>query len=358
MHIGEWTVILIYRKIRKRSLVFARNIAIGTLLAAVLLLVLMSPESIKFLLPKKDIQKVSANDIKVEKTYRLDTNVLVDCFAENARGLFYTVPAADDMYIAVYVPKRFAEYTEGIAYDTWSYLMENSDTLPEDRYKTKGIVYEMDDELYGFMCDSSTEIGLIKEGEAEKTLLRYVFYSVPDEDLLNTDDFIALVFLAAAILFNTVLLIAAASGAAALPVKKYIRAKDISEEIIENELEGGFDAGGITVGGQYTFIQPSFTCRLAKNADICWAYKQVLNTVHKSYGIKTGTTVAYSVIIALKTGKIYTCGCGSAAAADAVVERYKAYKNIFTGYSEELEKLFGNDREEFLRRTAILNAQK
>lgn len=313
-----------YRKIRRKALVFVRNTVLATLTAAALIYLIFSPEEIKFLLPQKDIQRVSANDIKTEKIYSLDTNVIVDCFAENADGLFYTVPAGDDKYIAVYVPNMYTELTDSIAYDTWGFLMENSDVMPESHFRTKGVVYNLDDELYGYMCDGAAEIELTEKGSEDELLLKYVFCAVSEDELPDAWDYAFAAFLAAALLLDAALLIAAAFGVPTWRVKKYIRSGDISEADVENEYEKGIDTGNIIVGELYTFVQPIFFCRIIANSEVIRVYMKNHDTADKSYGIKKGSTVNKSVFIALNTGRVYKCVCASEDEANSVVERYSS----------------------------------
>lgn len=282
---------------------------------------------------------------------RLDVDLVLDYCATDDEGIYYLVPYAEK-YMIVYIPfERTAEfqqlYDNSLEYEKGD--LELGDWKPAT---VRGVVYPANDTVLQYANEMLVEYEYASDETAAAELIApYTLFNSSLSDWTGVSTYIlcgvsVLVFLAAVF------------GAVSVKpsFNKKLKKKDIPFEEIEEDLEVSYDAPSGMMGQRYTLISPVNISNIGvvRNSEILWAFLYTQTTTHTSYGIKTGTTYAYSVKLACKDGVIYAMPCGQKQAdAKSYLDYIRAnFPMIVVGHTSERAALFASNRAEFAHMAA------
>ncbi len=242
----------------------------------------------------------------------------------------------DFRYMAVNVPAEYAKRMNQMANHGGG-----------DPIFLSGRIRKMDSDVYQYFKEYMMENGLSEE-EFEELTLPYYIMVFPDEQMENVCTVAA--FLAGVLLIVVALvrLIRAASGSYLKKLREDISCIGVSELSAESDWNSASEiCRNVKAGRLFTYYMEGSKPRAIPNSRILWAYQNT--TTHRTNGIKTGTT--YSVMIWVEGRKnAVNIGMPNEAAAQAMLHRFGAqFPWIVLGYSDELRKMYHNNRAQFLQ---------
>lgn len=256
-------------------------------------------------------------------------------------NLYYVILSGDDYstefkYMAVNVPTSYERRMEQMAGSSYS-----------DPIFLSGRIRKMDDDIYRYFKEYMLDGGLTEE-QFEQFTLPYYIKVFPNEQMENVCTVAAFSFGVLLILLALIRLVKATNGSYLKKLKADIASIGISELAAESDWNTAAEISkGIKVGRLFTYYMEGSKPRAIPNTKIMWCYQNT--TTHRTNGIKTGTT--YSVMIWVDGRKnASNLNMPNEATAQAMLQRYSAqFPWIIVGYSEELRKMYHNNRGQFMQ---------
>ncbi len=260
----------------------------------------------------------------------------------------YIIDGGSDYYIGLRVPKSGIKRAEALMEACFSYLDEEADedAVIARQYKISGTIRKMPSDSLKYYRDWWDWYNL--DEESQSIILPYYL----DTDQIGAYDkggvigcgCLALTMVAIAIF----LLIRVLSGAYQKSITKYISASanpEATREKVENFLSSTPEVNGIKLNNQFFCGHNGARTIFCEISKIVWAYQY---TVTKK---RNGFTVGheYSVMLGLLDGKKESVSVANEEQAQAILKTLaENYPHITLGYSDELDKMFRKNREEFL----------
>ena len=249
-----------------------------------------------------------------------------------ATGSFY---GTDYRYMAVNVPASYEKQMDKIAEGSGGSIF------------LSGRIKKMDDKIYRYFKDYFLDAGFTEE-EFEDLTLPYYIKVYPNETSENIFTVIAFLTGILFIILAAFRIIKAASGGYMKRLREDIASIGVTETMAESDWNSAAKiTKNVRVGRLFTFRMDGSKPRAIPNTKIIWTYQ---NTVtHRTNGIKTGTT--YSVMLWVDGQKnALSLTMPNEATAQEMLKRYGAMLPwVVVGYSEELRKMYHNNRAQFLQ---------
>ena len=247
--------------------------------------------------------------------------------------------ALDHLLIGIKVPARYKKSMDELA----DYFYEYS--WRETPLHFKGEVRKM----------NSEELATFKKalGGTEKEFEMYCLPYVVDANKdLNSLAGMAYVFTLGGIVLLVIAivrLIRAATGACLKKLKQDIADSGYTETRVESDYSTAtsyLKNGEVKVGRLFTYYMSGSTPRLILNSKLLWAYQSTVT--HRRNGINVGTT--YSVMLYVDGNKNnINLPMPNEAVTRQMLQKIDATLPwVVVGYSDELKRMFNNDRAHFL----------
>lgn len=257
-------------------------------------------------------------------------------------NLYYVILTGNDYsidfrYMAVNVPADYARKMEQMAANG-SY---------DDPLFLSGRIRKMDNDMYRYFKDYMLDLGLSEEQFEEYTIPYYIKV-FPSEQTENICTVAAFSFGVLLIVLAAVRLIKAASGGYLKKLRADIASIGISEISADSDWTAAAEiCKGVKVGRLFTYYMEGSKPRAIPNTKILWSYQNT--TTHRTNGIKTGTT--YSIMIWVDGQKnASNIGMPNEATAQEMLKRFgNQCPWVVLGYSDELRKMFQNNRSQFMQ---------
>lgn len=245
--------------------------------------------------------------------------------------------STDYRYMAVNVPadyeRRMEQMAQYGAYDNPVFL--------------SGRIRKMDDEIYKYFREYMRDGGLSDE-EIDQYTLPYYIKVYADEQLENVCTVVAFLFGVLLIVLAILRVVKAAGGGYLKKLKADISSIGVSEAYADSDWNSAVEiCKNVKVGRLFTYYMEGSKPRAIPNSKILWSYQNT--TTHRTNGIKTGTT--YSVMIWVDGRKnASNIGMPNEATAQEMLKRFGAqFPWVVLGYSEELRKMYHNNRAQFMQ---------
>jgi len=256
-------------------------------------------------------------------------------------NLYYIIMTGDDYsfdyrYMAVNVPADYQKKMNQMANNGYS-----------DPIFLSGRICKMDDDIYRYFKEYMLDGGLTEE-QFEQSTLPYYIKVFPNEQSQNIFTVAAFLLGILLILSAAVRLVKALKGGYLKKLKEDIASIGVNESTAESDWNAAADiCKNVKVGRLFTYYMEGSKPRAIPNTRILWSYQNT--TTHRTNGIKTGTT--YSVMIWVDGWKnALNISMPNEATARAMLQRFgNQFPWIVLGYSDELRKLYHNDRARFMQ---------
>lgn len=332
------------------------TIIIGVVFAIILPMVTCTdiPEYLFF---SKDITELSSEELDrydmgnmdiyyADDLVKLDVSYILDYSASNDAGRYYIVPFGEEDYITVFVENKYLNKFQQIYDGTGEYLNGEIDEPYWKPVKTTGVLYPIEDDVMGYTIEWFDYLGWYENGETAERIVPYTLYY---SDLSEWFDPVVIMcyILAAGFLIASLIVGFTYEARFWNSVKK----RGLDKDSVKYDMDNAENYKKILVGNNYTVYVNGMKCIILENRRMLWAFLFTQTTTHKTYGIKTGTTVSYSAKIICDDGFVFIVPFGTkpAEVEDFLSFLKMRFPQIVVGYSEELRRLFETDRNAFLR---------
>ncbi len=297
----------------------------------------LAPEEMKHQLVTYDME-ANFGSYMEEYEYNKDTN------RRTTTDLYYIIRTGDETaeefrYMTVKVPASMEKQMDQMAETTFAGYYSDPITIT-------GRIEKLSEEEYGYFVEFFVEIGWSEEEIAEATLPYYIdsynkSYAETGFILLFS---VGVFFL----VWGIIRLIKAFNGGYLKKLKKDIAKSGYNEVTIESDYNRTIpvkEKDVFRVGRLMTYFMLGADVRAIPNNKIVWAYMNT--TVHRTNGIKTGTT--FDVHIETDGAGGFSIGVDKEEMALRVLKQMEEQLPwVIVGYSDELKKLYCKNREEFL----------
>lgn len=279
-------------------------------------------------------------------------NISYGCFEEeyvkqyyvmkNTTGFYYCIPIGNDgqggfeKFGAVRVNASLEDEMETITNDTYEIFAGNK-VLTDSGIELKGIIKKMGSDEHKNLKTNLVDLGYT-DAEAETMIAPYYLDTITNE---RTIPIILIVVGAILILIALFVFVYTVFGLNLGKVKRLI--KDSGEEAYFDYTGAVQATKDIKVGKKYTYIENGMKPFILKNEDILWVY--IRSVTRKSNGYKA---TSYIVNIADINGKIRKVNVADEMQGENVIDSLKEYEHIVFGYSDELAKMYKNNRIQFM----------
>ncbi|MCH5338801.1 MAG: hypothetical protein J1E03_08465 [Acetatifactor sp.] len=151
------------------------------------------------------------------------------------------------------------------------------------------------------------------------------------------------------VLIGLIRLIITFTGSSLKKLKEDMAEAGVTEASLESDYNSAASFkknGEIKVGRQFIYYISGSSPRLIPNSKLLWAYQST--TTHRRNGINVGTTYSIVMYVNDKRGSV-TLQMPNEANTQEMLKRINATLPwVVVGYSDELKRLFNNDRAQFL----------
>ena len=282
--------------------------------------------------------------------YKVDNNVLIDCYASDDEGDYYITAGYDSegnaSYLGFYVYDEQTDIADEIVDEYWDLI--DTDDYPTTYLSGYCYVYNMSsDEVYYF-TDWFRSMGMSEDFIDDLPLQTIVL--IPDSMLTETyfsgagtfGLILSILFIIAGLYF----IISYLTESYRKPIENTIAAKNLDKNAIAADLDtevltGSTTNGYLVAGSKYALFTTD-TPKLFVLDEIIWAYLCEEKTKHKLYGIiPLYTTSAFSVRIMTSNGALHNIPCNAKTDAEVILKSLNSVAPwAVYGYSNDLNVQF------------------
>lgn len=354
-----------FETLRKKSV---KSVLVGSIILILIglgLVFFQGPEAFYAVVGYADFESLEPDDIHTRMLVDVDLSLNWGCFVEEyeeststhyrqTTDLYYViltgdwtreyyVDGFDYRYMAVKVPASYEKRMEEMADNTY-------DGYLSDPISFSGKILKMDSEVYKYFTEYFVyEDGFTMEEFEEIT---FPYYIQVLDSKSSTSGIAIVIYLGGLILliWGIVRICRAASGSYLKRFRKAIAAEGCTEATVENDFNSAQSFtknGSIKIGRLFIYDLSSSVPKAIPVSKVMWAYQ--ITTTHRTNGIKTGTS--YSIMIYVESGDrlSITLQVPSEAVSQAILEKMNInFPWIVVGFSEDIKRLFNNDRAQFL----------
>ena len=269
-----------------------------------------------------------------------------DTYKRRTTSLYYIIWTGDDLspdfrYMTVKVPASMQKSMDTMA----DKISEGLSASPVHIF---GKIKKLDNEEYSYFTESLTSAGWSQQEIQDYTLPYYIDYAYKDSTLT-----VSLLMLGAGVVLLGMGIFRIVKGKTGGYLKKLhedIGLSGYSQSYLESDYASAqtYDKkGDIRMGQLMTYFCEGSQYRAVPHNKVSWAYQST--TTHRTNGIKTGTT--YSIVYYAEGCKKPFCMAvpNETTAQDILKRLADTCPWIIVGYSDKLQTLFRNNREQFLQ---------
>lgn len=329
----------IRKRLRKKYIV---NLLVAFILAAILFAI--EADDMRILFPTSNLANLTP-DSKLKEGAISSARIyaILDWVAEDDEGKYYLVPASDNNYVLFYVYSDDDARFEKIYNATWEYMIDNTDTIEAKSVMALGPVWEIDDELIEWTVDWF-EYYEFFEDDAESHIVPYVMVYVPLVEWFSVGDWTLMIAMALCMIWFLCVLVRLIAGGGKGALKKYMQQNGITPEQMDSDIENGVKFQNALLTRRELVAVSGLKAVCYGGKDIVWAYVQHTETTHRTYGIKTGVSHSYSVVLNDRQGKKHVIFCKNEDEARNLLREFSArFPHVLLGAGKEIMDIAKSD---------------
>ena len=286
----------LYKKARKSAAGFLIGGGLFFLLAGIGLVFYACPHLFGFFFAKApDLFETPSSEYKEGRWFTCENNILFDYYSYDDKGRYYATATNDLEYFGFYVYNKEIDQAEEICNATYEYFLGYSEDFSGQYLTGKGYLTEMEPSERRFFEESFEYEG---DTVDDYDVIYLTFRRVNLKQILfdEGDFFYALIGL---VLFVSGIccICSFIFGGYKSGIKKSMKKYGILEEVLEKDMETATKLGNVYLGNEHVvFLQHPNTLVMPYNA-LVWSYVEVVRTQHRTYGIKTGTSTSYRIVM-------------------------------------------------------------
>ncbi len=332
------------KSLKKNLWLILMFLIIGLVFAAITL-----PSILTVLGGRQDLDNVDPETIHDQMYVDYTVCSILGWYAHTTKGSDevskeYVVPVGGHFFIGLYADKKNLDKCETLQNEFEMYLDGDTDEL-SNTFRVTGTILKMDDESLRFYKEY---VGYDNMSASEQAYflpyyLKINYYGSFDLSSLIFFFVFAVFFIALALFF----LIRVLSGYYQKSIRQYC-ARGESLERVESFYRGSTPKYGLRIGNDYLIGQDANgVTAFVPVRDLMWTYTHVLR--HKLYGvITTGKSIALRFYT--RDGKYCSHAVKNEGQAQELLQEIqRLFPWVMTGYSNDLEKAFRKNREDFVR---------
>ena len=298
-----------------------------------------------------DLFETPASQYEDGKWYSCDNNILYDYFASDEYGRYYITNTNDGEYFGFYVGKKNYETADKITDDTYDYLDGLTDELSQGYLSGKGYIKAMDTtekRYFEQFFDSD-------EGSSDDyRLVYYTYHLVSPMDLILRDEgenhlfylIVGIVLIIGGLYMTIHFIFGGYKRSFNKPIKRY----GILRDLLDQDMNYATNIGNAYIGSRFVLFFQSQGSFVIPYEAVVWAYVQVTTTKHTTYGIPTGTSKSYTVIIWDTDKKKNIQNVKSEEIGHQIVDAmYRNAPFFYTGFSNELANAADNGQYDAMK---------
>lgn len=261
----------------------------------------------------------------------------------------YIIDAGDSYYMGMRAEgTKDMDNADKLMETSWDFLdyVAEYEELEAVQYEVTGTISKIPSDSRVYYYEYRDWIGT--DAETQAMFLPY-YLEVNHIDGNDKTTIYALVIISALlVLFSIGMIIWALTGSYQKVIKKYIQnsaSPDMAQEKVERFLENTPEKKGLRYNNEFICGQSGASTAFGETSKLAWVYLHT--TTHKRYFITISTT--YELMLCFSNGTRQSVGMKSEAIARGHMEDLsKICPQTIFGYSDELERLFSRNLNEFL----------
>ena len=291
-----------------------------------------------------DLFETPSSQYKDGAWYTCDNNILYDYYCSDDKGRYYVTSTNDGEYMGFYVYNKQTDIAEQISDGTYDYLDGIETELPPMYLSGKGYLTEMSATEKRYFED------FFEAGGYDLSDYRFVYYNyklVKPIDLIlddNGDNNLFYVIVGIVLTLSGItMIIYFICGGYKNALKKSMKKYGILDEVLERDLATATQIGNALVGTKHVLFIAFPGTMVMPYDSLVWSYVQVTTTKHTTYGIPTGTTKSYQVILWDRDHKKNAVTIKDEPLGQQIIdEMYKRAPYFFTGFNNDLASAADN----------------
>ena len=279
-----------------------------------------------------------------EDLVRCDVFYIYDVIASDDDGSYYLMPYGEDEFVTIFVENKYADKFTKVLDGTTKVINNEIESPDWQPVKARFAVYPSSDILYEYAFEYLQYDDSYTDEEIDALLLPYTFYYNDLDEWITPYPFI---FIIGGIIGLAYCLI---TGLSYVPnFRKSVEKEGIDWDTLSEEYDYGTPFAKNRVGSRYTIIPAGNKCSVVDNSRIVWAFLFTHTTTYRTYGIKTGTSVTFSVKLACDNGRFYMMEFGSAKSEAERLLDYigQRFPRVILGHTDQLAMIYSSDPSNF-----------
>lgn len=309
---------------------------------------------------KKDLDELTADQIHDSMYVEATVWGIYDWYAnttENSNGIMkkvsqeYIIPVGEEEYMGMLVKSEYFDRCDALLEESWQYLDGEISEIT-GQFRVKGTILSMDDESWKYFREV---LGYDDWSPADKELA-LPYYLVVDQ--FGDSDSVGLVICVALGLFMwgvaLWLLIASLSGSFQKSLKKYCK-EGGAQPRVEQFYQSTTPVCGLRVSRDYILGMADGSSSFLLSDSLLWAYTYIQKSTRGFITVSKNVSVKF----ATKDGKQYYHNVKNEQQAGEVLEYiHKVLPWAVVGYSDELDRVYRNDRQSMINAVEERRAQE
>ena len=293
---------------------------------------------------KPDLFEASSQDYEEDAWFSCNNNILFDYYCSDNYGRYYITATNDGKYFGFYVRDKDVEKADRITEQTYAVYDGKADSFSDEFISGKGYFKPMDASEKKYFVDFFEYYG---NSIDEYDVIYYNYRITSLSDVFFSDDgkedtfhgILGLICIVAGL----AMIIYFICGGYKRQYKKSLDKYGILPEVLERDMSFSSQIDNAYIGTDHVIFTNASGANVFPFNALVWVYLQVTTTQHTTYGIKTGTTKSYSVILWDRYHKKNIISMKNEDNARKVIETmFERAPYFFTGYSDELANYTDN----------------
>ena len=298
----------------------------------------------KYLFAKApDLWETPSSEFAEGQWYTCDNNLLYDYYGSDDSGRYYVTSTNDGEYMGFYVYNNQTELADKISNDTFEYLDGNQSELSQEYLSGKGYLTEMDATQARYFKQYFEASGASAD---EYKLVLYNFRLENPWKLIVEDGGGNIFYLIICLLIVSLGIYALCHfifGGYKKPFKKSIERYGIMEDALDRDMQHAVAISNSYVGDKHLLVYNPPTSIIIPYSALVWAYVQVTTTKHTTYGIPSGTSHSYALILWDRNRTKNQIGVKNEETGHKILdEMYRRAPYFFSGFTNELAEATDN----------------
>lgn len=339
---GHFSVL---KKIRTKRIVTRVIVALVILFVASILTYIRVPNEIKYFSATKNVFETSCDEYKEDQFFRGHLYFIYDWFAENSSAKYYLAPVTDsdgdDYYLIVYIPNKYEFEAANIIAQTQQYIQDGDDSQLDYDINCRGKMYDISDQTLEYLDQYLAYVDA--PVSVRNNICDQMFCMIPTADAFS-DRFFCWIFIDLIVLgISLWLLISAITCSFLKPLKKKLKAENMTLEDLEKEFEQPLAVFGKVLISSSHIFEMSDLYPFLRMDNILWTYPSVTRS-------SNGTSI-FRAIFLTKNHLSVRFSTKSALDAEIICKWALQFQpNALYGYTQENSSMYYTRFNELLAR--------